>query len=696
MYISMQCPHCGRRLKIAESKRGSGFKCPDCRERIEYDPLASPPDPGGPEAGDSTMFVEDGPGSGVSSQAQSEGGEFAPGGAAGSDVSVWVTGLLGVLATAAFYYLVIPQLLAISEEAASPLRRAGVMLADSWVPKAIVFLSAWSVAILIGKFLKIQKQRRALLYDILPREIAPRIRPGGVAEFMTHLRGLPVKSSGSYLIQRVQRGLAHFRSRGSQQEVATLLTAQGDLDADAVDSSYTMLRVFIWAVPILGFIGTVLGISDAVGTFSSSIASNADMAIVKDSLGGVTSGLGTAFNTTLIALVVSILLMLPMNWLQKLEGDVLTAVGDYCNEEFLLRLEEAPTEVVDAGAVIRSAMASALAEQQACFRDWQASLNGLGSTLAADVARGWQEVHGVVGAQMESHVDAVRAGVKDVLALQAEQQNQWLEQLRQSAAQTQEDAVAQWTSAQAGLIGEVSGLREALAQALTGQIAQVEQARDELVELREVRQAIERSATAMQSAHEAALKAQAATADEVLSRILAGFDAQRAETHTLQEGLHTRLQGSAEGLQTAVEAVRGAADATADALTTVRTGMDAHGQALAARLGEACGDHVEAVAAQLKGVVAEIKALGKVVTSDVPKTMAQQQQVLQAQLAANRDLVAQHRKLVDQLALINEDVQLPRTLVGLRKALQGIEKRLGEKKPGRLRSLVFGRNGSEA
>ena len=35
-----------------------------------------------------------------------------------------------------------------------------------------------------------------------------------------------------------------------------------------MDTSYLMLSGFVWAIPVLGFIGTVLGLSDAICDFS--------------------------------------------------------------------------------------------------------------------------------------------------------------------------------------------------------------------------------------------------------------------------------------------------------------------------------------------------------------------------------------------------------------------------------------------
>ena len=85
--------------------------------------------------------------------------------------------------------------------------------------------------------------------------------------FTAHIRSLPARTSDSFLINRVLRGIEHFGVRKSASEVATALSSQSDIDANGMYSSYTMLKFFIWAIPILGFIGTVIGIGAAVAGF---------------------------------------------------------------------------------------------------------------------------------------------------------------------------------------------------------------------------------------------------------------------------------------------------------------------------------------------------------------------------------------------------------------------------------------------
>ena len=101
-------------------------------------------------------------------------------------------------------------------------------------------------------------------------------------------------------------------------------------DANLVESSYTLTKGLIWAIPVLGFIGTVLGLSQAVGGFGSVVSSGADLETLKEALGGVTSGLGIAFETTLIALVAALIVQLLMTLLMRKEEEFLDACATYC------------------------------------------------------------------------------------------------------------------------------------------------------------------------------------------------------------------------------------------------------------------------------------------------------------------------------------------------------------------------------
>jgi hypothetical protein len=119
-----------------------------------------------------------------------------------------------------------------------------------------------------------------------------------------------------------------------------MLASQSEIDGAAVASSYALPNVFIWAIPILGFIGTVLGLGSAVAELSESLGGAESVDEIKVTLQNITANLGTAFDTTLIALIMALLLKFPTSSMQKAEEDLLNSVDEYCNENLLRRLND--------------------------------------------------------------------------------------------------------------------------------------------------------------------------------------------------------------------------------------------------------------------------------------------------------------------------------------------------------------------
>jgi hypothetical protein len=179
-----------------------------------------------------------------------------------------------------------------------------------------------------------------LLLDVLPQRLGREINSGNVGKFVDHVYTLPIRLRDSLMVNRIRKGLELFEVRPSNADVAHMMSTQSDIDSIRIAGSYSLIKVFIWAIPILGFVGTVLGLSAAIGNFSGVMGGAKDIDALMGSLGGVTTGLGTSFDTTLLGLVYSILLSFPMSALQKGEDDSLNTIDAYCNETLLPRLND--------------------------------------------------------------------------------------------------------------------------------------------------------------------------------------------------------------------------------------------------------------------------------------------------------------------------------------------------------------------
>lgn len=393
MYFTMSCPDCDKSLKVRDELVGKTARCPHCRSSITVKR---------PEvaAGFSGSVQSS---SSATSKQTAESVERARvlSVTANTNVNVGLYALFGLAATVVFYLLLLP--FAGPKDDRSYLGRlfmggeGSTLATGQWVPYTEVFLFFWAATMLVGKLRKIRRQQRALLFDVLPSDIGEKITERNLDKFLEYISELPKNAVGSFLVTRCVRGLEHFRVRKSAADTATMLSSQSDLDAGSVDSSYTMFHVFIWAIPILGFLGTVIGVSSAVGGFTDTLSSSSDMESLKVGLKSITGGLGTSFDTTLVALAMAMILTFPVSALQKLEGDVIGEVDEYTNEYLLRRLEDGRnSEDHRLPSASRNDMQdvvqAALKVHRAELEGWIGQLKTLGKGVAADLFDSWKKI----------------------------------------------------------------------------------------------------------------------------------------------------------------------------------------------------------------------------------------------------------------------------------------------------------------
>ncbi|MDG2049696.1 MAG: MotA/TolQ/ExbB proton channel family protein [Myxococcota bacterium] len=327
MSEAISCPICLAALQDVRAKPGEAVDCEACQQSF----LMPAAHPHAESLGRATAPAE----SRISGAASGRGGR-------GVDAPLGRTGLLAAFLTAIFYAVVVGPL--------GETTFGALFGARGWVPYVISFLSMWSAVVLGWKYRALRRQYRSLEIDFLPTSVSPRITVANASRFSDHLQTLPPDLLQGFLVERLRQGLDHFQLRGDVGETVDHLRMQSEREEALVESSFTMLRVFIWAIPILGFIGTVIGIGQAVGGFSESVSAAADLDVMKDSIGSVTSGLGVAFDTTLLALVMSIFIMFPTSSLEKAEEGLLAQVDEVVQKTLIARLQEQSPEKVGEAA----------------------------------------------------------------------------------------------------------------------------------------------------------------------------------------------------------------------------------------------------------------------------------------------------------------------------------------------------------
>lgn len=174
-------------------------------------------------------------------------------------------------------------------------------------------------AFLVSKWQLLQRQARKL--EQLGQNITSALQAGNIDGAAQQ-----AEQSASLLGKRLLRLLAVWRASQSSFQLERTADADSDFYQLAMQNSYSLIKVLLWAIPILGFIGTVIGMSQAVGSFESVLGNADNVDGLKAGLTKVTSGLGTAFDTTYLALVISVLLAIPINAIERREEQLLNAI----------------------------------------------------------------------------------------------------------------------------------------------------------------------------------------------------------------------------------------------------------------------------------------------------------------------------------------------------------------------------------
>lgn len=209
---------------------------------------------------------------------------------------------------------------------------------DPIVPFATVLLFFWALYILLFKLRHIRREENAFAFDLLPQDQYQLVGIRDVQATLREINRMPSEDQRLLLVTRIGRALKSLRASGNTAETAGLLEYQAEIDLAASESTYAAVKVFIWAIPVIGFIGTVLGISVAIGNFGALVQQAQEVEAIKEGLGPVTGGLAVAFETTLLALVLSIAIMFFSTWVRTKEDDLHTRVEDYCVEHLLNKL----------------------------------------------------------------------------------------------------------------------------------------------------------------------------------------------------------------------------------------------------------------------------------------------------------------------------------------------------------------------
>ena len=200
--------------------------------------------------------------------------------------------------------------------------------------EACFILMLWAMAIMAAKWWATAREQRFLATDLVPIADGMRILPEDTREYSRQLQSLPGPQQRSLLPRSLLAALHRFGATGSIQDASSTAHAMCESESERLDSELAMVRYIAWAIPSIGFIGTVRGIGEALGQAHKA---------VEGEIAGVTQSLGVAFNSTFIALLISIVLMFFLHQLQLQQERLVLDTESYLDQQLIRHLQAVPT-----------------------------------------------------------------------------------------------------------------------------------------------------------------------------------------------------------------------------------------------------------------------------------------------------------------------------------------------------------------
>jgi biopolymer transport protein ExbB/TolQ len=209
-----------------------------------------------------------------------------------------------------------------------PQRSFFVVLKD-YEQEACLVLMLWALAILGFKGRQAYRQQGLLGRDLLGLPEGLPIGQEDSRALIKRLLALPAHEQQALPARALLIAIERFAVTANVQHVASAAHAVCASAGDRMESELSTIRYIAWAIPSVGFIGTVRGIGDALGQAHRAVAGD---------ITGVTASLGVAFNSTFIALVISIVLMFFIHQVQLVQERLVLDTESYVDQRLVRRL----------------------------------------------------------------------------------------------------------------------------------------------------------------------------------------------------------------------------------------------------------------------------------------------------------------------------------------------------------------------
>jgi biopolymer transport protein ExbB/TolQ len=210
-----------------------------------------------------------------------------------------------------------------------PERSVYIVLKD-FEQETCIILFFWALSIIGMKTVRTMRERALLDRELLQVHDGTSILPEDARHYARPVQALPEKERGFLLPRAILAGLHRFGTTRNVQDASGAVRDICDSESERLESELAIVRYVAWAIPSIGFLGTVRGIGTALG--------QAHQAVTGDIL-GVTVSLGVAFNSTFVALLTSIMLMFLLHQLSLVQDRLVLDSQNYCDDHLIRYLQ---------------------------------------------------------------------------------------------------------------------------------------------------------------------------------------------------------------------------------------------------------------------------------------------------------------------------------------------------------------------
>jgi biopolymer transport protein ExbB/TolQ len=210
-----------------------------------------------------------------------------------------------------------------------PDRSLYIVLRD-FEQETCIILFLWALSMIGMKTVRTMRERAMLDRELLQVSHGTSILPEDTRHYARPVQALTDQEKAYLLPRALLAALHRFGTTRNVQDASATVRDVCESESERLESELAIVRYIAWAIPSIGFLGTVRGIGTALG--------QAHQAVTGDIL-GVTVSLGVAFNSTFVALVTSIMLMFVLHQLSLIQDRLVMDTQTYCDDHLISYLQ---------------------------------------------------------------------------------------------------------------------------------------------------------------------------------------------------------------------------------------------------------------------------------------------------------------------------------------------------------------------